>query len=58
MNASRKHLIVIIAVFIAIVAGIFLSKYFDFGTADPQPRYEKYEQGSRLERIREGLVKE
>ncbi|MBU0483079.1 MAG: hypothetical protein KKB30_01025 [Proteobacteria bacterium] len=52
---SKYQVVMVIALFALIVAGIVLSKFF-LKSNIPEPHYERYEQGNRLERIKEGFV--
>ncbi len=56
MKASTKQIIYTLLFFAALIAGLFLSKFYDFGISKPKAEYEKYEQGARLDRIRKGMT--
>jgi len=56
MKASTKQIIYTLLFFAALIAGLFLSKFYDFGISKPKAEYEKYEQGPRLDRIRKGMT--
>ncbi len=56
MKTSPKQIVCILLFFAALIAGLFLSKFYDFGTSNPKAEYEKYEQGTRLDRIRKGMT--
>ena len=56
MKASTKQIICVLLFFAALIAGLFLSKFYDFGISKPKAEYEKYEQGARLDRIRKGMT--
>ena len=55
MKASTKQIICIVLFFAVLIAGLFLSKFYNFGISKPKAEYEKYEQGARLDRIRKGM---
>ena len=55
MKASTKQIIFIVLLFAVLIAGLFLSKFYNFGISKPKAEYEKYEQGARLDRIRKGM---
>jgi hypothetical protein len=56
MKASPKQIVCILLFFAALIAGLFLSKRYDFGISKPKAEYEKYEQNKRLDRIRKGMT--
>ena len=55
MKNSTKQIIYTLLFFAALIAGLFLSKFYNFGISKPKAEYEKYEQGARLDRIRKGM---
>jgi len=56
MNDSTKHIIYVLLFFAVLIAGLFLSKFYNFGISKPKAEYEKYEQGARLDQIRKGMT--
>lgn len=55
-NNSKKHAVIVVLIFLVIILGYFLSSILMEGEIS-EPQYEKYEQGNRLDRIRQGMKK-
>ena len=56
MQKGVKQAIIAVLIFAGIIAAYILSAIFMEDNI-PAPRYEKYDQSNRLDRIREGLQK-